>query len=86
MFVWETEYYINLESNFFQGLPFLNVLFLCFSKSPTGVDWFILETELGQAPRIHRAVDYWARHIVEQANNIPTLPMARPIPPPVVRL
>lgn len=41
------------------------------SKSPTGVDWFILDTDPGCAPRIHRSVDYWARHIVEQATNVP---------------
>ena len=40
------------------------------SKSPTNVDWFILDTDSGDAPRIHRAVDYWAHHIVEQANNM----------------
>lgn len=46
------------------------------SKSPTGVDWFILDTETGCAPKVHQAVDYWARHIVEQTNNIP-LPVPR---------
>ncbi|XP_019849843.1 PREDICTED: docking protein 5-like isoform X2 [Amphimedon queenslandica] len=66
------------------------------SKSPTNVDWFILDTDSGDAPRIHRAVDYWAHHIVEQANNMipsrsssvgtnirPTssLPISPPVPP-----
>lgn len=41
-----------------------------FSKSPTSVDWFILDTDSGDAPRIHKAVDYWAHHIVDQANNM----------------
>jgi hypothetical protein len=41
------------------------------SKSPTNVDWFTLETKPGDAPKIHRAVDYWAHHIVEQARNLP---------------
>lgn len=40
------------------------------SKSPTSVDWFILDTDSGDAPRIHKAVDYWAHHIVDQANNM----------------
>lgn len=63
----------------------LDCLFLLLSKSPTGVDWFFLETEQGNAPRIHRAVDCWARHIVEQANNIPSSHRPTPpaIPPPV---
>lgn len=39
-------------------------------KAPTGVDWFILDTEPGVAMRIHRAVDYWAQHIVEQVANM----------------
>lgn len=41
------------------------------SKSPTNVDWFIVDTDPGDAPKIHRAVDFWARHIVDQARNIP---------------
>lgn len=41
---------------------------LC-SKSSTGVDWFVLDTEPGCAIRIHKAVDYWAKHIVEQVKN-----------------
>lgn len=45
--------------------------FFLFSKSPTNVDWFIVDTDPGDAPKIHRAVDYWARHIVDQARNIP---------------
>ena len=36
------------------------------SKSCTGVDWFIVDTEKGAAVRIHKAVDYWAKHIVDQ--------------------
>ena len=36
------------------------------SKSPTGVGWFIVETEGGDAQRIHKAVDYWAKYIVDQ--------------------
>ena len=44
--------------------------FVCFcSKSSTGVDWFVLDTEPGCAVRIHKAVDYWAKHIVEQVKN-----------------
>lgn len=39
-------------------------------KSPTGVDWFIVDTEPGSATRVHKAVDYWAKHIVEQARNM----------------
>lgn len=39
-------------------------------KAPTGVDWFIVDTEPGVAMRIHRAVDYWAQHIVEQVANM----------------
>ena len=59
-------------------------------KSPTGVDWFILDTEPGVAARVHRAVDYWAQHIVEQANNLqgrssslvgPPLPPSLSLPP-----
>lgn len=42
---------------------------LC-SKSPTGVDWFILDTDNGAAVRVHRSVDYWAKHIVDQIKNI----------------
>lgn len=41
------------------------------SKSSTGVDWFIVDTEPGCAIKVHRAVDYWAKHIVEQVKNIP---------------
>ena len=44
---------------------------LSFSKSSTGVDWFILDTEPGAAVKIHKAVDYWAKHIVEQVRNMP---------------
>ena len=39
------------------------------SKSSTGVDWFVMDTEPGVAGRIHRAVDYWAKYIVEQIRN-----------------
>lgn len=39
------------------------------SKSSTGVDWFIVDTEHGAAVRVHRAVDYWAKHIVDQIKN-----------------
>ena len=42
-----------------------------YSKSSTGVDWFILDTEPGAAVKIHKAVDYWAKHIVEQVRNMP---------------
>jgi len=41
-------------------------------KSTTGVDWFILDTEPGYAVKIHRVVDYWAKHIVEQVKNLPS--------------
>lgn len=41
------------------------------SKSSTGVDWFIVDTDPGCAVKVHRAVDYWAKHIVEQVKNIP---------------
>ena len=44
---------------------------ILLSKSSTGVDWFVVDTEPGCAVRIHRAVDYWAKHIVEQVKNIP---------------
>lgn len=44
-------------------------VFLLHSKSSTGVDWFIVDTEHGAAVRIHRAVDYWAKHIVDQIKN-----------------
>eukprot|EP00731_Ephydatia_muelleri_P026014 Em0018g114a len=43
------------------------------SKSSTGVDWFVMDTEPGVAGRIHRAVDYWAKYIVEQIRNNQTL-------------
>ena len=39
------------------------------SKSSTGVDWFIVDTEHGAAVRVHKGVDYWAKHIVEQIKN-----------------
>jgi hypothetical protein len=39
------------------------------SKSSTGVDWFIVDTDMGAAVRIHKAVDYWAKHIVDQIKN-----------------
>ncbi|CAI8034680.1 Docking protein 4 [Geodia barretti] len=39
-------------------------------KSPTGVGWFIVETESGAAQRIHKAVDYWAKYIVEQIRSV----------------
>ena len=39
------------------------------SKSSTGVGWFILETEVGAAQRIHKAVDYWAKYIVDQVKS-----------------
>jgi hypothetical protein len=42
---------------------------LTCSKSSTGVDWFIVDTDVGAAVRIHRAVDYWAKHIVDQIKN-----------------
>lgn len=38
-------------------------------KSSTGVDWFILDSKPGDATRIHRAVEYWARHIVQETRN-----------------
>lgn len=48
----------------------VNDIFYCFgSKSSTGVDWFVVDTEPGCAVRIHKAVDYWAKHIVEQVKN-----------------
>ena len=28
------------------------------------------DTEQGDAPRIHKAVDYWAKHIVDQVKNM----------------
>jgi len=40
------------------------------SKSPTGVDWFIMDTDPGAASRIHKSVDYWAKHIVDQVKNM----------------
>ena len=45
------------------------MLSLTCSKSSTGVDWFIVDTDVGAAVRIHRAVDYWAKHIVDQIKN-----------------
>ena len=48
------------------------------SKSSTGVDWFIVDTEHGAAVRIHRAVDYWAKHIVDQIKNT-THSRSRPV-------
>ena len=56
------------------------VCFCMSSKSPTGVDWFILDTEPGYAVKIHRVVDYWAKHIVEQVKNIPSGSSARSVP------
>ena len=59
------------------------------SKSPTGVDWFILDTDAGAATKIHRSVDYWAKHIVDQVKNIPAVPGPRHMSaslPPGVRL
>ncbi len=53
---------------------------MLFSKSPTGVDWFILDTEPGYAVKIHRVVDYWAKHIVEQVKNMPTSSSSRSVP------
>lgn len=50
------------------GLNMKALLCSC-SKSSTGVDWFVLDTEPGCAVRIHKAVDYWAKHIVEQVKN-----------------
>ena len=50
---------------------YYSILFFHFSKSSTGVDWFIVDTEPGCAVKVHRAVDYWAKHIVEQVKNIP---------------
>ena len=50
----------------------LRTLAVSHSKSSTGVDWFIVDTEPGCAVRIHRAVDYWAKHIVEQVKNMPS--------------
>ncbi|XP_064399054.1 uncharacterized protein LOC135345566 [Halichondria panicea] len=44
-------------------------------QSSTGVDWFILDTEAGSAVKIHRSVDYWAKHIVEQVSNLPGAPV-----------
>ena len=48
-------------------------LSLC-RKSPTGVGWFIVETESGAAQRIHKAVDYWAKYIVEQIKSAKMTP------------
>lgn len=52
-----------------RGTFSVSVVFLLHSKSSTGVDWFIVDTEHGAAVRIHRAVDYWAKHIVDQIKN-----------------
>ena len=38
-------------------------------KTSTGVDWFIVDTDNGAAIRIHKAVDYWAKYIVDQIRN-----------------
>jgi hypothetical protein len=55
------------------------------SKSSTGVDWFIVDTDVGAAVRIHRAVDYWAKHIVDQIKNTrPGVRRAPSIPCPAV--
>ena len=51
------------------SLPPLPPLSLC-SKSTTGVGWFIVETESGAALRIHKAVDYWAKYIVDQIKSM----------------
>ena len=34
------------------------------------MDWFIVDTDMGAAVRIHKAVDYWAKHIVDQIKNM----------------
>lgn len=47
----------------------MKAAFDIFSKSSTGVDWFIVDTDVGAAVRIHKAVDYWAKHIVDQIKN-----------------
>jgi hypothetical protein len=39
-------------------------------KSPTGVGWFIVDTESGAAQRVHKAVDYWAKYIVDQIRSV----------------
>ena len=54
----------------FHGIHMIALTLSC-SKSSTGVDWFILDTETGAAVKIHKAVDYWAKHIVEQVRNMP---------------
>lgn len=45
-----------------------SVLIPC-RKTSTGVDWFIIDTENGAAIRIHKAVDYWAKYIVDQIRS-----------------
>ncbi len=35
----------------------------------------MLDTEPGCAIRIHKSVDYWAKHIVEQVKNTPGTPV-----------
>ena len=53
-----------------EGECFCLCLFIYFyRKSSTGVDWFILDSKPGDATRIHRAVEYWARHIVQETRN-----------------
>ena len=59
------------------SLPLSLSLLLC-SKSPTGVGWFIVETESGAALRIHKAVDYWAKYIVDQIRSQPRGEMVSP--------
>jgi hypothetical protein len=54
------------------------------SKSSTGVDWFIVDTDSGAAVRIHRSVDYWAKHIVDQIKNTRGIRRAPSIPCPQV--
>lgn len=51
------------------------------SKSSTGVDWFVMDTESGVAAKVHRAVDYWAKYIVQQIRNTPAV---RKPPPPSI--
>ncbi|KAL5467635.1 hypothetical protein EMCRGX_G031895 [Ephydatia muelleri] len=51
------------------------------SKSSTGVDWFVMDTEPGVAGRIHRAVDYWAKYIVEQIRNNQSQGQVTPVSP-----
>jgi hypothetical protein len=51
-------------------------------KSTTGVGWFIVETESGAALRIHKAVDYWAKYIVDQIKSMGQRERTRAPPAP----